>query len=143
MSRTDQPEARGDSLPAPAQPQNPERGSRPSGGLPPLQSRPAVTPTLRPTRVQSEYQRTQSIVSVESGTVCSVCLNHRDALDSVFWCYLNAAGRHPRSVSGATPNKDTCVYCQLKSDSEQRTQLLYVLWEDQKTSYRIPAASLL
>ncbi|XP_038548862.1 latent-transforming growth factor beta-binding protein 2-like isoform X4 [Micropterus salmoides] len=53
VSRTDQPEARGDSLPAPAQPQNPERGSRPSGGLPPLQSRPAVTPTLRPTRVQT------------------------------------------------------------------------------------------
>ncbi|KAM8769180.1 latent-transforming growth factor beta-binding protein 4 isoform 2-T2 [Acanthopagrus schlegelii] len=48
-----QPAARGDSLSAPAQPQSPERGSRPSGGLPPPQNRPAVSPTSRAQTVQS------------------------------------------------------------------------------------------
>ncbi|XP_041667187.1 latent-transforming growth factor beta-binding protein 4 isoform X3 [Cheilinus undulatus] len=48
---------RRDFLPAPAQPQSPERGSRPSIGLPPIQNRPAVTTattttTTRPARVQ-------------------------------------------------------------------------------------------
>ncbi|XP_049432201.1 latent-transforming growth factor beta-binding protein 4 isoform X6 [Epinephelus fuscoguttatus] len=51
VSRPDQPAARGDSLPAPAQPQSPERGSSSSRDLP-LQSRPAVSPTTRPARVQ-------------------------------------------------------------------------------------------
>ncbi|XP_044210689.1 latent-transforming growth factor beta-binding protein 2 isoform X1 [Thunnus albacares] len=53
VSRPDQPAARGDSLPAPPQPQSPERASRPGGEFPPVQSRPAVTTTTRPTRVQT------------------------------------------------------------------------------------------
>eukprot|EP00064_Thunnus_orientalis_P020634 superscaffoldBa00005783_g20776 len=53
VSRPDQSAARGDSLPAPPQPQSPERASRPGGEFPPVQSRPAVTTTTRPTRVQN------------------------------------------------------------------------------------------
>ncbi|XP_040901991.1 LOW QUALITY PROTEIN: latent-transforming growth factor beta-binding protein 4 [Toxotes jaculatrix] len=53
VSPPDQLPARGDSLPAPAQPQSPDRGSRPSEELPPQQNRPAVRPTIRPTRVQT------------------------------------------------------------------------------------------
>ncbi|XP_069578756.1 latent-transforming growth factor beta-binding protein 4 [Brachyistius frenatus] len=52
-SQPNQPAARGDSLPALAQPQSPERGSRPSREPPTLQNRPAVSPTTRPTRVQA------------------------------------------------------------------------------------------
>ncbi|XP_031162558.2 latent-transforming growth factor beta-binding protein 4 isoform X1 [Sander lucioperca] len=48
VSRPNPPAERGVSLPAPAQPQSPERGSRPSGELPP-----AVSPTARPARVQT------------------------------------------------------------------------------------------
>ncbi|XP_047191424.1 latent-transforming growth factor beta-binding protein 4 isoform X2 [Scophthalmus maximus] len=49
VARPDQAPARGDSLPAPAQPQSPEGGSRPSEVLPPPQDR----PTTRPARVQT------------------------------------------------------------------------------------------
>ncbi|XP_067363392.1 latent-transforming growth factor beta-binding protein 4 isoform X2 [Channa argus] len=55
VSRPNQSPARGDSLPAPAQPQSPERGSRPSGEVPPRQNRPAVSPTTRPTSVQTVH----------------------------------------------------------------------------------------
>ncbi|XP_019223206.1 latent-transforming growth factor beta-binding protein 4 isoform X3 [Oreochromis niloticus] len=50
VHRADPPPSRGDSLPAPAQPQSPERGSRPSEDLP-LEARPPVSPT--PPRVQT------------------------------------------------------------------------------------------
>ncbi|KAF7658545.1 hypothetical protein LDENG_00011270 [Lucifuga dentata] len=53
VSRTDQPAGRGDSLPVPPQVQSPEHGARASGQLPPMQPRPAVSPTLRPTRAQT------------------------------------------------------------------------------------------
>ncbi|XP_039478494.1 latent-transforming growth factor beta-binding protein 4 isoform X6 [Oreochromis aureus] len=50
VHRADPPPSRGDSLPAPGQPQSPERGSRPSEDLP-LEARPPVSPT--PPRVQT------------------------------------------------------------------------------------------
>ncbi|XP_060929872.1 latent-transforming growth factor beta-binding protein 4 [Limanda limanda] len=53
VSRPDHTTARGDALPAPAQPQNPERGSRPHQEPPPLENRPAVSPTTTPSRVQT------------------------------------------------------------------------------------------
>ncbi|XP_030599886.1 latent-transforming growth factor beta-binding protein 4 isoform X2 [Archocentrus centrarchus] len=53
LYRVDEPASRGDSLPAPAQPHSTERGSRPGGELPPVETRPAVSPTPQPTRVQT------------------------------------------------------------------------------------------
>ncbi|XP_021164545.2 LOW QUALITY PROTEIN: latent-transforming growth factor beta-binding protein 1 [Fundulus heteroclitus] len=51
-SRPDPPPGRGDSLQPPAPPQTSDR-SRPGGELPSLERRPAVSPTSRPTRVQT------------------------------------------------------------------------------------------
>ncbi|XP_039986751.1 latent-transforming growth factor beta-binding protein 1-like [Xiphias gladius] len=100
VSRLDQPPVRGDSLPAPAQPQSPERGSRPSEELPPLQKRPAVSPT---SRVQ---------------TVRSVC-ESRPAVCGRGRCLDQPGGKHTCVCDqGYQPNSQR-TYCQDVNECEQ------------------------
>ncbi|XP_024910631.1 latent-transforming growth factor beta-binding protein 1 isoform X1 [Cynoglossus semilaevis] len=87
------PSARGDSLPAPAQPHRHDPGSRLSEELRPLPNRPALSPTTRPTRLQTR----QSVCDSRPG----VCGRGR--------CVDQADGKH------------TCVCDQGFKPNTQRT----------------------